>query len=195
MYLSAQIFLGVLEGKQVQNLEIHALSSCKLELQFLLTQAVLGPDIVLCLQSEEKHAETKYSTLNNVNKSYWLFDFKAVKKTSFCLTWMHFICWTQPVTPWKSCIHIIIMSRKPSCKIVLGWGCFIICIIILALESQMMTFLGYMGGVSIWISFSPLKKDLSKLSVNFKLSNGQVTANDRGGGFLKVLLFMIPLYF
>lgn len=149
MYLSAQIFLGVLEGKQVQNLEIHALSSCKLKLQFLLNQSVLGSDVVLSLQSEEKHAETKYSTLNNVSKSYWLFYFKAVKKSSFCLTWIYFVCWTQPVTPWKSCIHITIMSRKPSCKIILVWGCFIICIIILALESQIVTFLVYMGGVSL----------------------------------------------
>lgn len=86
VYLSAQIFLGVLEGKQVQNLEIHALSSCKLKLQFLLTQAVLGPGIFLCLQFEEKHAETKYSTLNNVSKSYWLFHFTAVQKSSVCLT-------------------------------------------------------------------------------------------------------------
>lgn len=86
MYLSAQIFLGILEGKQVQNLEIHILSSCKLKLQFLLTQAVLGPNIFLYLQFEEKHAETKYSSLNNVNKSYWLFPFKVVQKSSFCPT-------------------------------------------------------------------------------------------------------------
>lgn len=85
VYLSAQVFLGVLEGKQVQNLEIHALSS-KLKLQFLLTQAVLGPGIFLCLQFEEKYAETKYSALNNVSKSYWLFHFTAVQKSSFCLT-------------------------------------------------------------------------------------------------------------
>lgn len=90
-----------------------------------------------------------------------------------------------------------VMSRKLSCKIVSVWGCFIICIIILALESRIMTFLVCVCGraVSIWISLSPLKKDLSRLSVHFKSSNGQVTADDWGGGFLKALLFLLPFHF